>query len=137
MPKLEVCCYSAECAITAEQAGADRIELCCAPKEGGLTPGFGTLQAVRDRVALPVHPIIRPRGGDFCYSAAEFEVMLNDVEQVRDMGFPGLVIGLLDADGHVDLARMRRIMHLAGTMAVTFHRAFEICASILIRRCGN
>lgn len=127
MPKLEVCCYSAECAITAEQAGADRIELCCAPKEGGLTPGFGTLQAVRDRVALPVHPIIRPRGGDFCYSAAEFEVMLNDVAQVRDMGFPGLVIGLLDADGHVDLARMRRIMHLAGTMAVTFHRAFDMC----------
>lgn len=127
MPKLEVCCYSAECAIIAEQSGADRIELCCGPKEGGLTPGYGTLCSVRERTTLPVHPIVRPRSGDFCYSTIEFEVMLSELKQIRDMGFPGVVIGLLDVEGSVDLTRMRRVMSHAGNMAITFHRAFDMC----------
>src|SRR5471032_2919644 len=107
MPKLEVCCYSVECAMTAQQAGADRIELCSAPKEGGLTPGYGTLKLAREKVTLPIHPIVRPRGGDFCYSAIEFEIMLNELAFIRDMGFPGVVVGVLDSEGHIDLARMR------------------------------
>lgn len=127
MPKLEVCCYSVECAITAERAGADRIELCAAPKEGGITPGYGTLTLARQRVSVPVHPIVRPRGGDFCYSEIEFATMQSDIAMVRDLGFPGVVVGLLDDEGHIDLARMRDIMRACEGMAVTFHRAFDMC----------
>ncbi|PXW44902.1 copper homeostasis protein CutC [Klebsiella oxytoca] len=128
MTLLEVCCYSMECAQEAQRRGADRIELCAAPLEGGLTPSLGVLKSVRDTVTIPVHPIIRPRGGDFCYTAGEFAAMLDDVIAVRELGFPGLVIGILDADGQIDMARMEKIMAAAGTLAVTFHRAFDMCA---------
>jgi len=124
---LEICCYSMECAVTAQQNGADRVELCAAPKEGGLTPSYGVLKSVREAVTIPVHPIIRPRGGDFCYSAGEFDAMREDVVRVRELGFPGLVIGLLDEDANVDMPRMRQIMAAAKGMAVTFHRAFDMC----------
>ena len=128
MTLLEVCCYSMECALEAQRRGADRIELCAAPQEGGLTPSLGVLKSVREAVTIPVHPIIRPRGGDFCYTAGEFAAMLDDVAAVKDLGFPGMVIGVLDADGRVDRARMKKIMAAAGTLAVTFHRAFDMCA---------
>lgn len=127
MALLEICCYSMECAVTAQQNGADRVELCAAPKEGGLTPSYGVLKSVREAVTIPVHPIIRPRGGDFCYSAGEFDAMLEDVVRVRELGFPGLVIGLLDEYANVDMPRMRQIMAAAKGMAVTFHRAFDMC----------
>ncbi|MBZ7719827.1 copper homeostasis protein CutC [Klebsiella oxytoca] len=129
MSLLEVCCYSMECALEAQRCGADRIELCAAPQEGGLTPSLGVLKTVRESVTIPVHPIIRPRGGDFCYTAGEFAAMLDDVAAVRDLGFPGMVIGILDADGQVDRARMKKIMAAAGMMAVTFHRAFDMCTN--------
>lgn len=128
MTLLEVCCYSMECAQEAQRSGADRIELCAAPQEGGLTPSLGVLKSVRDTVTIPVHPIIRPRGGDFCYTAGEFAAMLDDVIAIRELGFPGLVIGILDADGQIDTTRMEKIMAAAGTLAVTFHRAFDMCA---------
>ncbi|MEW7314651.1 copper homeostasis protein CutC [Buttiauxella gaviniae] len=127
MPLLEICCYGIDCAVTAQQAGADRIELCSAPKEGGLTPSAGVLRKVKERISIPVHPIIRPRGGDFCYTDAEFDTMLEDIAFVRELGYPGLVIGMLDGDGHIDLPRMKRVMEQAQGMAVTFHRAFDMC----------
>ncbi|MBU3894770.1 copper homeostasis protein CutC [Serratia sp. JUb9] len=127
MIKLEVCCYSVDCALTAERAGADRIELCSSQSEGGLTPSYGSLALARERLAIPVHPIVRPRAGDFCYSSVDFSVMKNDVAQVRELGFPGVVIGMLDEEGHIDLPRMREVMALCGDMAVTFHRAFDMC----------
>ncbi|WP_316434918.1 copper homeostasis protein CutC [Klebsiella pasteurii] len=129
MTLLEVCCYSMECALEAQRRGADRIELCAAPQEGGLTPSLGVLKSVRGAVTIPVHPIIRPRGGDFCYTAGEFAAMLDDVAAVKDLGFPGLVIGILDADGRVDGGRMKKIIAAAGTLAVTFHRTFDMCAN--------
>lgn len=127
MALLEICCYGMDCAIAAEQAGADRIELCAAPKEGGLTPSAGMMRGVRQRVSIPVHPIIRPRGGDFCYSAGEFSVMLDDIAFARELGFPGLVTGVLDEAGGVDMLRMEKIVAAAQGMAVTFHRAFDMC----------
>lgn len=129
MALLEICCYSMECALTAQQNGADRIELCAAPKEGGLTPSLGVLRSVRQQIAIPVHPIVRPRGGDFCYTDGEFAAMMEDVRLVRELGFPGLVTGILDVDGNVDMMRMRQIMAAAGPLAVTFHRAFDMCAN--------
>lgn len=129
MTILEICCYSVECAALAEREGADRIELCSAPKEGGLTPSVGVLREARKRITIPVHPIVRPRGGDFCYSESEFSAMLEDIRFIRELGFPGLVTGVLNEDGGVDTARMRQIMQAAQGMAVTFHRAFDMCAN--------
>ena len=129
MTKLEICCYGIDCAMTAQQSGADRVELCSAPREGGLTPSAGVLQAAQRELSIPVHPIVRPRGGDFCYTAQEFEVMKSDVALMRELGFPGVVIGMLDEDAHVDITRMRQIMALCDGMAVTFHRAFDLCHS--------
>ncbi|BBT70646.1 MULTISPECIES: copper homeostasis protein CutC [Enterobacteriaceae] len=131
MALLEICCYSTECAVIAQQNGADRIELCAAPLEGGLTPSYGVLRATRQRVTIPVHPIIRPRGGDFCYTDGEFAAMLEDVRQIRSLGYPGFVIGVLNPEGQVDVPRMRQIMVAAGPLAVTFHRAFDMCANPL------
>ena len=129
MTILEICCYGVDCAVAAQQAGADRVELCASPREGGLTPSAGMLETVRREVTIDVHPIVRPRGGDFCYTAREFEAMKSDVAMMRELGFPGLVIGMLDEDGHIDHARMRQIMALCDGMAVTFHRAFDLCHS--------
>ncbi|MGL5242374.1 MAG: copper homeostasis protein CutC [Kluyvera ascorbata] len=131
MALLEICCYSTECAVIAQQNGADRIELCAALLEGGLTPSYGVLRATRQRVTIPVHPIIRPRGGDFCYTDGEFAAMLEDVRQIRSLGYPGFVIGVLNPEGQVDVPRMRQIMVAAGPLAVTFHRAFDMCANPL------
>lgn len=130
--KLEICCYSVDCAMTAERAGADRIELCASQSEGGLTPSFGSLRLAKEQVTIPVHPIVRPRGGDFCYSAVDFYIMKNDVAQIRDMGFAGVVIGMLNDEGHIDLPRMREVMKLSGDMAVTFHRAFDMCQNPMV-----
>lgn len=127
MPLLEICCYGLDSACIAQQAGADRLELCSAPAEGGLTPSAGLLRAVRSEIAIPVHPIVRPRGGDFCYSNGDFQVMLDDIAFLRDLGFPGLVIGILTEDGDVDMARMGQVMKQSSGMAVTFHRAFDMC----------
>ncbi|MBI6547284.1 copper homeostasis protein CutC [Xenorhabdus lircayensis] len=129
MIKLEICCYSIGCALVAQKAGADRIELSASPSEGGVTPSFGALQQALQQLSIPVHPIVRPRGGDFCYSNADFEVMKNDLSHIRDMGFPGVVFGVLNEEGHIDRLRMRQLMSLSGNMAVTFHRAFDMCFS--------
>ncbi|EOC1304949.1 copper homeostasis protein CutC [Cronobacter dublinensis] len=131
MPLLEICCYGLACAVTAQEAGADRIELCSAVNEGGLTPSAGVLKGARAQLTLPVHPIVRPRGGDFCYRADEFATMLDDIAFIRELGFAGLVTGVLNEGGEVDIARMRKIMRAADGMAVTFHRAFDMCASPL------
>ncbi|WLI76076.1 copper homeostasis protein CutC [Kosakonia sp. H02] len=128
MTLLEICCYSVDDARIAQQHGADRIEFCAAPKEGGLTPSAGALKAIRQTVTIPVHPIVRPRGGDFCYRDDEFRAMLDDIHFMRELGFPGLVTGVLDEDGNVDSARMGEIMRAAEGMSVTFHRAFDMCA---------
>lgn len=132
MTTLEICCFGAECALVAERAGADRIELCTSPAEGGITPSFGMLRQVRDMVRIPVHPIIRPRGGDFCYTQADFSAMKYDISLIRDMGFSGAVVGLLNEEGHIDLPKMEILMELAGPLAITFHRAFDMCINPLL-----
>lgn len=129
MPKLEVCCYSADCATIAERAGADRIELCASKSEGGITPSLGVLEWVACRIAVPVHPIVRPRGGDFCYSASEFDIMKSDIARIRDLGFSGIVIGMLTEDGAIDRERMKQVFSLTQGMSVTFHRAFDMCVN--------
>lgn len=127
--ELEICCYNASDALVAEQAGADRIELCAGRPEGGTTPSFGLLQSAQELLSIPVFPMVRPRGGDFVYDEREFEAMTTDVKTICVLGFPGLVFGILDPHGDVDVVRCRDLLSLARSInpdiEVTFHRAFD------------
>lgn len=122
---LEIAVFNIESAIKAANAGADRIELCENPADGGTTPSYGTLKTIKEKISIPVFPIIRPRGGDFLYSDNEFEVMVKDVELCKSLGFEGVVLGLLQADGGVDFVRTQKLVEWAYPMEVTFHRAFD------------
>ncbi|QAU25353.1 hypothetical protein EO087_02500 [Dyella sp. M7H15-1] len=109
--------------------GADRVELCSSLAEGGITPSYGLLAVARDRVRIPVYALVRPRGGDFLYDDAEFEIMRRDIETCVQLGFDGVVIGALDADGGVD-PRCRALVAAAGRLGVTFHRAIDASADM-------
>jgi copper homeostasis protein len=124
---LEVAVFNIESAIQAQAAGANRLELCENPNEGGTTPSYGTLCVVAKTISIPVFPIIRPRGGDFLYTEAEFDVMKNDIHICKELGFDGVVIGLLLPDGSIDTTRTKELVDFAAPMVVTFHRAFDRC----------
>ena len=122
---LEVIAFNIEACAIAQENGADRIELCANPAEGGTTPSYGLILAAKQRCSIPVFVMIRPRGGDFLYSDEEFLIMRADIIQCRDHGCDGVALGLLNADGTVDRKRTKELVHLAYPMEVTFHRAFD------------
>ena len=123
---LEVCASNLASALAAEQAGADRIELCSALSVGGLTPSYGLTEHVFTTTLLQVMVLIRPREGDFVYTAREVQVMEQDILALRSL-CTGLVFGALTPRGDVDLPVMRRLMQAAQGLPVTFHRAFDRC----------
>jgi copper homeostasis protein len=122
---VEVCANSLESALVAEHAGADRIELCSELAVGGLTPSYGLLKAVKEQVSIPVHVLIRPRSGDFTYSDAEFDIMLTDIALCKELGFEGIVSGVLNKNFTLDVERTRKLKSSAGHLKFTFHRAFD------------
>lgn len=128
---LEICCYSLQSCLNAQLAGADRIELCNGLFEGGTTPSVGLIKLAVEAVAIPVFPIIRPRGGDFVYSETELRVMEEDIQQAKAAGAKGVVIGILNPDGTVNVAETKRLVSLAKPLGVTFHRAFDMTADPL------
>jgi copper homeostasis protein len=123
---LEICCGSAEDAIEAAQGGADRVELCSALFLGGLTPSLGSLLEAKQRTSIPVMAMNRPRAGGFCYSATEFTVMERDAELLLANGADGIVFGILNADGTIDIARSHALRERIGSRQVVFHRAFDV-----------
>lgn len=128
-PCLEICCDSLDSLNAALRGGADRIELCSALTEGGITPSIGFVRTALRISTVPVHVLVRPRGGDFLYSESEWQSMLDDVRSLCDAGVQGVVIGGLLADGEIDMEHTLQLVQAAEGLSVTFHRAFDMCRS--------
>lgn len=124
--KIEIVVYNIESALKAQEGGADRIELCDNPAEGGTTPSYGTIELVRQNVSLDLFVMIRPRGGDFCYSSYEFYGMKRDIDQCQRLSADGVVFGILNPDGTLDKKRCKELIDRARPMKVTCHRAFDM-----------
>jgi copper homeostasis protein len=123
---LELCIGCAEDALIAQQAGADRVELCSALMLGGLTPSAGTIAEVKSTVDIPFVAMVRPRGGGFCYSNSDFSVMQRDAVEALERGAAGIVFGILTASGEIDIPRCRRMVEIARGNQIVFHRAFDV-----------
>ena len=126
MPRtLEACCFNVESCITAERAGAVRVELCDNPLEGGTTPSYGTIKKARSSIQIALHPIIRPRSMNFLYSEEEWEVIREDIAICKSLGCDGIAIGMQLISGNIDTERMKRVVELAYPMDVTCIRVFD------------
>ena len=131
MSLLEIAVFNIQSALIAARAGAQRLELCENPTDGGTTASYGTLKTIREKINIPVFPIIRSRGGDFFYTEEEFEVMKKDILLCKQLGFEGAVIGLLNTDGTIDVERTTTLVDLAYPLEITIHRAFDRAANPL------
>lgn len=125
MIQLEIACFNPESAIIAAQAGADRIELCDGIEVGGTTPDLETTQKVLTQVPIPVYVMVRPRGGDFVYTDAEFQAMKGSIADFKKLQVHGLVFGILKEEDTLDEERNRLLVALAHPIPCTFHRAFD------------
>lgn len=131
MVSLEVCANSAISAIAAQDGGAIRVELCNTLHQGGTTPSHGHITVARKALHIKLFVLIRPRNGDFLYTKTEFEVMLSDVRHAIESGCDGIVTGILNKNGTVDVERNSQLINMARQhgLAATFHRAFDFCVS--------
>ncbi|HJY21936.1 MAG TPA: copper homeostasis protein CutC, partial [Hanamia sp.] len=121
--KLEIIGFNIESCMAAQDAGADRIELCASPGEGGTTPSYAFIKEARKKLNIDLYVMIRPRGGDFLYTNEEFEIMKNDVMACKQLGCDGIVTGILMEDGKVDKERCKELLEYAYPLEATFHRA--------------
>jgi copper homeostasis protein len=125
-PVVEVCAFSLESCLAAELGGAKRVELCASLYEGGTTPSAGIIKLVKQKTSLEIHAMIRPRGGDFCYSEDEILIMQEDIRIAKEFGCDGVVLGILQKDGKVNIAQTKAMVELAKPMQATFHRAIDM-----------
>lgn len=129
---VEIAANSLASAQIAEQAGADRIEFCSALETGGLTPSYGQLRLLAERVTIPAHILIRVRPGHFCYDQAEQAQMMLDIALSQELGFAGVVVGALTQRGEIDMAFCQRVRDTVKHGKLIFHRAFDFCAQPLV-----
>lgn len=122
---LEVCAFTIQSCLSAERAGAVRVELCDNPLEGGTTPSWGTIQRVRERVSIALYPIIRPRSGNYFYDDDEFEIIRHDIQACKDIGCNGISVGAATINAEIDTERMKRMVDWAYPMGVTCNRVFD------------
>jgi len=126
---VEVCCENIESTIIASKYGADRIELCSSLAIGGLTPTAATIQILKNFIPTPIMVLIRPRAGDFTYTAFEKKLMLQEIEQSLEAGAAGIVVGALNEHNEIDIPFMKKIKAIGKDCKTTFHRAFDFVAN--------
>jgi len=124
---IEVCCDSFQSVVNAGKSKADRIEICSGLGLGGVTPGISFALRSRDCFKKKIHVLIRPRAGNFKYSAEEFDIICEDIKQFKSLGIDGIVAGVLKDNGEVDIKRTTELVNLAKPMTFTFSRAFDFC----------
>ncbi len=124
--KFEIAIDNVASALAVQKSGADSIELCAGLSEGGTTPSVGMIRKCRELLDIKIFVMIRPRRGDFLFSEPEIEVMLEDIAVAKEEGADGVVIGLLQPNGEIDVQNTKRLVAAARPMSVTFHRAFDM-----------
>jgi copper homeostasis protein len=124
---LEACVDSVESALAAARGGADRLELCSNLVIGGTTPSTVLFNEIRKHTDIDIRVLIRPRYGDFCYTDYELNMIKGEIRAFRALGAQGVVLGILKPDGTLNVEQLKELMELAGGMAVTLHRAFDVC----------
>lgn len=125
-PKVEICTYSLLSVQVAERAGANRVELCSSPWDGGTTPSGGLVKAALSQTSIEIHAMLRPRGGDFCYTRLEKDTIRYELECLLKAGVHGIVFGALLPNGDPDILFLQEIKNLAGDVSVTCHRAIDV-----------
>ena len=128
---IENCAGSALSALRAQEGGAQRVELCAALSEGGLSPSYGEVKLARRLIDIKLHVLVRPRSGDFLYSPLEEELMLEDIRQYLALGVDGFVLGALTPEGDIDCPLLERLIRATEGRPVTFHRAIDMCRAPL------
>lgn len=122
---LEVCAFNIQACLTAQRAGAARVELCDNPIEGGTTASYGTIKQVRESITIDLFPIIRPRSGNYFYSDDEYQIIKHDIAICRELGCNGISVGTQNINGEIDKEWLKRIVEWAGPLKVTCNRAFD------------
>lgn len=125
MDKLEIACFNLESAIIAQQNGADRIELCDGIDVGGTTPNEEMVSKAKSVLTVDLYVMIRPRGGNFVYSDAEFRQMKSEIQTLKKLNVDGFVFGILNDDKSVNIIQNTELVNLANPFPCTFHRAFD------------
>ena len=123
--KIEIACFNLESALIAQNAGADRVELCANMLVGGTTPTIEIIQQAREHLTINLYVMIRPRGGNFVYSEAEFEQMKSEIETIKKLGVNGFVFGILNEDKTINIEQNKTLVEFAKPFSCTFHRAFD------------
>lgn len=124
---LEIACFNLESCLLAQQAGADRIEFCADYSVGGITPNKADIEKAKELLRIPIHVIIRPRGGDFVYNEEELTQIKQDILFCKMHLIDGVVFGVLTQDNQIDKVVNKLLIELAGEMSTTFHRAIDAC----------
>ena len=129
MKHIEIACFNLESALLAQKAGADRVELCANISVGGTTPSIEIIQQAREHLTIDIYVMIRPRGGDFVYSEAEFKQMKSEIENIKQLGVNGFVFGILNEDKTINIEQNKALVELAKPFPCSFHRAFDVVSN--------